>query len=45
MKTFEQFARQISSVSVSTSWYLADLGEALEIICSIFSNNLTKPES
>lgn len=28
MKTFEQFARQISSVPLSTSWYLADLGES-----------------
>ncbi len=28
MKTFEQFAKQISSVPLSTSWYLADLGEA-----------------
>ncbi len=28
MKTFELFAQQISSVPLSTSWYLADLGEA-----------------
>lgn len=28
MKTFEQFAQQISSVPLSTSWYLADLGES-----------------
>lgn len=29
MRTFEQFAQEISSVPVSVSWYLADLGEAL----------------
>ena len=28
MKTFEQFEQKISSVPVSVSWYLADLGEA-----------------
>ena len=28
MKTFDQFANQISSIPLSTSWYLADLGEA-----------------
>lgn len=28
MKTFEQFARPITSVPLATSWYLADLGEA-----------------
>jgi Fic family protein len=28
MKTFEQFSKQISSVPLSTSWYLADLGES-----------------
>ena len=29
MKTFEQFAQTISTVPMSASWYLADLGEAL----------------
>ena len=29
MQTFEIFARGISTVPVSVSWYLADLGEAL----------------
>ncbi|MEQ1605336.1 MAG: Fic family protein [Pyrinomonadaceae bacterium] len=29
MKTFEQFERQISSVPLTSSWYLADLGESL----------------
>lgn len=28
MKTFEQFAAQISSVPLTTSWYLSDLGES-----------------
>lgn len=28
MKTFEQFERHIETVPVTTSWYLADLGEA-----------------
>jgi Fic family protein len=29
MKTFEQFSKGISSIPQTTSWYLADLGEAL----------------
>jgi len=28
MKTFQQFERQIETVPLTTSWYLADLGEA-----------------
>lgn len=28
MKTFEQFEKQLSSIPLTTSWYLADLGEA-----------------
>lgn len=29
MKTFEQFEQGISTVPISATWYLADLGEAL----------------
>jgi len=28
MKTFEQFSRQLSTIPLTTGWYLADLGEA-----------------
>lgn len=27
MKTFEQFEQQIETIPLTTSWYLADLGE------------------
>jgi hypothetical protein len=28
MKTFQQFEQQLKSIPLTTSWYLADLGEA-----------------